>query len=236
MVFISEKFTFPLLTHYIVTFLITMGKRKSTTAKKKQAKSATKVLSKSTSGKIGKSGKGFTVQAVGTEAAPKVKKVDDEQKEFDRLQSSLVERERTIEWKRNKGSTRQSRKNKGNSTTLGRKSLDLTATPATFAVSDSEKTTAQLVQEVASKVQQLEGIGETRMMNLLGSAQVRPETPPAWSPDEAIETSNPWAVLDDETSPTARLPTTTPNCTPTSNFFQFAPASFSLGINVDPDL
>jgi hypothetical protein len=213
-----------------------MGKRKSTTAKKKQAKSATKVLSKSTNGKIGNAGKGFTLQAVKTANNPKAKKIDDEQKEFDRLQASLVEREMTVEWKRNKKSTRQSRRSKGKPTTSAKKLLDLTAQPATFAVKDSEKTTSQLVQEVVSKVQKLEGIGETRTMNSLGSAFLRPETPPAWSPEEVVQTSNPWAVLDDESSPPDRLPTTTPNCTPTSNFFQFAPASFSLGINVDPDL
>lgn len=213
-----------------------MGKRKSATAKKKQAKSASKALSKCSKGKIGKSGKDFAMQVEKTPINHKVKKFTEEQKEFDRLQSSLVEREMTIDWKRNKRSTRQTRRNKGKPTTPARKSLNLTTTPASFAVTDAEKTTAQLVQEVATKVQNLEGIGQARRMNSLRGALSQPETPPAWSPEEDTLTNNPWAILDDVSSPTAGLPTTTPNCTPTSNFFQFAPASFSLGINVDPDL
>ena len=223
-----------------------MGKRKSKTSKQKQAKSA-KRLAKVFSKKLGISDE--DKMALSSSSKPRPKKASrtadkmkfasaskaqikrlqrkkkaltsPEEEEFRRQQASLVERELSIEWKRNRPKK-----------TNNKKTAPMDFAPASFAATDAEKPTQRLVEEAAAQVHTMQGIGTANFIPLAGSSlQAMAAAGQSWSAEGEIpKTSNPWAVLNDEEEESARPPTMAPAS------FQFAPASFSLGDNVDPDL
>ena len=153
-----------------------MGKRKSKTAKQKQKKAAKK-LAKSFAKKLGvsvnskakKNASGIVVGVVDKNAKVqqrhnrnKSKKVplasnspvkSEDFKEFEREQASMREREIAVDWKCNFNSG-------GRRGKKGRKTSPAIAfQPASFAVSDAEKSTGKLMEEAANQVQHLGGIG-----------------------------------------------------------------------------
>jgi hypothetical protein len=117
--------------------------------------------------------------------------------------------------------------------------------PATLIVDDHKKSTQRLMEEATTQVSTgMQGIGAGLVQQVrqdyptsfggnnqlqVLAAQYQSEEQPS-----LLETNNPWAALDqgdsdDEEEQMAKAP-------PAPKLFQFAPPSFAVGDDVDPDL
>lgn len=245
-----------------------MGKKKSKTSKQKQAKTARK-LSKVFAKKLGVSEGKPEAMVVDskkkhnnskrlmkkprrarkeklTAGVPSKTKgpVNPEQKEFDRQQASMFERERMVEWKRNSGP-----KKSNTGAVIPTSAVQLQ--PATFLATDADKSTAQLLHETVQKVSGLEGIGSsfsssgmvTSMQPGQSSlaAAVAASGGSRWTDTAAPEQqpavqNNPWAVLDtgDDDNENGQHAHHNHRQQPAPPSFQFAPPSFSFGNTTTP--
>jgi hypothetical protein len=261
-----------------------MGKKKSHTSKKKQTRTGKKTFvkklgvsegkpeammtdntTKMNGNKNARRSRGNIMKDSKAMAAQKKSPsgTNEETKDFDRQQKSMVERERHVDWKRN--GNKNISKNTSASSMLSTPALQLMQ-PATFCATDAQKSTSQLVQETLNQVSVLSGIGATtatssdmnmgqgRQQSSLAMA-VAASQPLAgtdterWTAEadsvDVAQRKNPWAVLDngddDDIADNARqqqIPQPSP--------FQFAPPTFSFGNNdnnnlstaceIDPDL
>lgn len=205
--------------------------------------------------------KRFTTKVSGPSSRKNGSKIDDEDNEFRKQQASLMEREMVVEWRRvgrcgKAGMMSSSTEAKEPITGAAASSLAFIA-PASFQLPNTAKSTQQLLQEVSNGVETL-GVSapppkDPFSHGSLLSALPRVDTITNHSNNnnywtipndqERRKNNNPWAVLDDqedEDAAAAKLGIHDgKNMTmPSSkmNPFQFAPASFALGVDVDPDL
>ena len=206
-----------------------MGKR-SKTAKQKAARSAQRLsktlaqrlsVSASSSNNLVKGGTSKSAKLLRSlqrrqEKKQTVARRSAEDQEFARQQASLMERERVIDWKRNQRKTTNSK---------------MEMQPASFAATDQEKSTKQLLDETVETVAGWGGVQSTTTQRVLVASL------PRWSSEahhgESAESNNPWAVLDDDEED-KEVPTQPP-----APALVFAPASFSMApssAEIDPDL
>jgi hypothetical protein len=174
------------------------------------------------------------------ELSRKNRPVNQEQQDFNRQQASMLERQHAMQWKRNITKTKGVFQ-------------PLQLAPASFAATDADKSTEQLVYETAQKVQVLGGIGYTGFPNpqqggqssLAAAAGVSSLwADPALNKADAahVSTTNPWAVFGDDGDSDAG----DSHLQQQSQLrpFSFAPPSFSFGnpttsamsSDMDPDL
>jgi hypothetical protein len=167
-----------------------------------------------------------------TRSAPR--DASDERRDFERAHASLHEREqRAGRLSRPTHHPPHGRPRRHANRRPSSRTPTLQFAPPTFAVHDNDKTTSRLVQETMHRVQQLDGIGQPNVAHPQASAWATlSETEFTATRNRRPATHNPWAVLgteDDE-----------PDCagapTPTPPLFSFAPASFAVTEDVDPDL
>ena len=198
-----------------------MGKKKSNTGKKKQAKVSKKFGVAAKQGKKEPSqvvlnhkprpqNNGLSKQSTINVVSNQVRNIvarkarDPEHEEFDRQMASAQERSRCR-------------------ARVKRRTLALA--PATLVVDDKDKSTSRLLEEATDRmIQGFDGIGSGPLARRL----------PTWSADEkpaSLETDNPYAVLGDS-SDEEKL-------APPLPLFRFAPPSFSISAtqdDIDPDL
>ena len=222
--------------------MITMGKKRSKTSKQKQAKAASKQFGVSI--KKGSGGRERAAVAL-LENSQKIKQnlrnkasletrrkqtknhVTQPNNDKNHTKNDFEEQFKSLEARHQNTTSKQS----------SVKHTTLNLTPATFVVDDTEKSTQRLVQEATSKVQSLEGIGEKNMTSSLlqESTMFQPlqsSVAAAWTQASSLlESNNPYAVLHQADSDEEKEK-------PLSNpvLFQFAPPSFTVAQDVDPDL
>jgi hypothetical protein len=218
-----------------------MGKKRSKTSKQKQVKAASKQFGVSI--KKGSGGRERSAVAL-LENSQKIKQnfrkkasletwrkqvknhVTQPNNDKNRTKNDFEEQFKSLEARHQNDTSKQS----------SVKHTTLNLTPATFVVDDTEKSTQRLVQEATSKVQSLEGIGEKNMTSSLlqESTMFQPlqsSAAAAWTDVSPLESNNPYAVLhqadsDEEEEKSQSNPV----------LFQFAPPSFTVAQDDDPDL